>query len=127
MKLDPLVPAVIEKSLHEVIREWLGEQELTIDDIQGWAIHPGGPRIVESAGRALGLSPQALEPSLSVLANQGNMSSPTVFFILDQLRRTRPDLQSIVMLAFGPGLCIEASLLTRLEKPGQTGHGMGYL
>ncbi len=114
MTLDPLVPSVIEKSLFDVINEWLASQSLSIEDIDGWGIHPGGPRIVESAGRALGLTDEALAPSLSVLANHGNMSSPTVLFILDKLWESQPDLQTIVMLAFGPGLCIEACLLSRL-------------
>lgn len=113
MTLDPLVPSVIEKSLYDVIHEWLASQSLSIDEIDGWAIHPGGPRIVESAGRALGLTKETLAPSLSVLASHGNMSSPTVLFILEKLWESQPDLQTIVMLAFGPGLCIEASLLSR--------------
>jgi predicted naringenin-chalcone synthase len=114
MTLDPQVPAMIEQSLHEVIHGWLTSQGLSIAEIDGWAIHPGGPRIVESAGRALGLSQETLEPSLSVLANYGNMSSPTVLFIVEELWRTQPECRNIVMLAFGPGLCIEASLLARL-------------
>ncbi len=113
MTLDPLVPAIIEKSLHEVLDAWLASQNLSIEEIDGWAIHPGGPRIVESAGRALGLTQELLAPSLYVLANHGNMSSPTVMFILEQLWEKQPDLQTIVMLAFGPGLCIEACLLSR--------------
>ncbi|MDZ4848575.1 MAG: type III polyketide synthase [Pirellulaceae bacterium] len=113
MTLDPHVPSIIEQSLHEVIQKWLASQFLSIAEIGGWAIHPGGPRIVESAGRALGLSDEALIPSLSVLRDCGNMSSPTVLFILDKLWKSQPDSQTIVMLAFGPGLCIEASLLSR--------------
>jgi alkylresorcinol/alkylpyrone synthase len=113
MTLDPQVPIVIERSLAGVMQTWLAEEGITIDSIDGWAVHPGGPRIVESAGSSLGLKRDHLACSLSVLAEHGNMSSPTVLFILEQLLQSRRDMEHIVMLAFGPGLCIEATLLCR--------------
>ncbi len=113
MTLDPQVPKIIESCLFEVIQNWLMLEGLSVNEIDGWAIHPGGPRIVQSAGDALGLNEEQLAESLGVLANYGNMSSPTVLFILEQLLAQSDHYRSIVMLAFGPGLCVEASLLTR--------------
>jgi predicted naringenin-chalcone synthase len=81
-----------------------------VPDIRGWAIHPGGPRILAACAEALELSDVALRPSQQVLADYGNMSSPTVLFILEQFRR-QPDRLPCVVLAFGPGLTIEAALL----------------
>jgi alkylresorcinol/alkylpyrone synthase len=113
MTLDPQVPSIIEECLFEVVQNWLELEGLSISDIDGWAIHPGGPRIVQSAGKALNLNEQDLAESLGVLSNYGNMSSPTVLFILEKLLSRSNDHRAIVMLAFGPGLCVEASLLTR--------------
>ena len=111
MTLDPQVPSVIEANLECELNTWLEAQSVRISEIGAWAIHPGGPRIVQATGQALGLPPQSLEGSLSVLASHGNMSSPTVLFILEKLSKQQPDANYCVLLAFGPGLCIEAVLL----------------
>ncbi len=111
MSLDPQVPSIIEGRLRYVLEGWLDEHKIALSDIDGWAIHPGGPRIVESVGRALGLIESDLAPSLSILANHGNMSSPTVLFIIKSLMEFSSPPKRILTLAFGPGLCIEACLL----------------
>jgi predicted naringenin-chalcone synthase len=111
MTLDPQVPSVIEANLENELKTWLDEQSLCISDIEAWAIHPGGPRIIQASGKALGLPPQALEGSQSILAEHGNMSSPTVLFILERISQQQPDANYCILLAFGPGLCIEAVLL----------------
>lgn len=111
MSLDPQVPSVIEENLEAEIKAWLQNNGLEISDIDAWAIHPGGPRIIQSTGIALELADEMLTPSKRVLANHGNMSSPTVLFILEKLAEHSPDASSCVLLAFGPGLCIEAVLL----------------
>jgi predicted naringenin-chalcone synthase len=111
MTLDPQIPSVIEANLEGELTAWLESQSVRISEIDAWAIHPGGPRIIQATGQALGLPPQSLEGSLSVLASHGNMSSPTVLFILEKLSKQQPDANYCVLLAFGPGLCIEAVLL----------------
>ncbi len=112
MTLDPQVPSVIEANLERELRAWLENQSLSISDIDAWAIHPGGPRIIQATGKALGLSPHLLEGSQAVLALHGNMSSPTVLFILEKLSQQPLHANHCVLLAFGPGLCIEAVLLS---------------
>ncbi len=112
MTLDPQVPSIIKANLEEELRVWLESQSLSISDIDAWAIHPGGPRIIQAAGQALGLSPQLLARSQAVLASHGNMSSPTVLFILERLSQQQLHANHCVLLAFGPGLCIEAVLLS---------------
>ena len=54
-----------------------------------WAVHPGGPKIVSAVEESLGLSAEALAPSRGVFAEYGNMSSPTVLFILNAPRAKR--------------------------------------
>ncbi len=115
MSLDPQVPSCIESSLRAALSTWLEEEGLTLDFVDIWAIHPGGPRIVQASGAALGLSEEQLAPSLEILANHGNMSSPTVLFILNKLMSSGGNERAkhAILLAFGPGLCIEACLLSQ--------------
>ncbi len=109
MSLSPLVPQRIEQHLRPWLEEWLGRQGTTLASIENFVIHPGGPRIVSSVERSLGLSGSHTELSRAVLKEYGNMSSPTVLFILERqfaLGRTGKTLA----LGFGPGLVAEAVL-----------------
>ncbi len=110
MSLSPQVPVVIHRELKPWLANWLSRQGLSIDRIRGWAIHPGGPRILSAVSDALDLSAESLATSRKILETHGNMSSPTVLFILQQLWQS-PDHSPCVMLAFGPGLTIEAALV----------------
>ncbi len=110
MTLSMEVPALIEASLRPWLEPWLASRGLSIGQVAGWAIHPGGPRILDAVQRSLDLSPEALAASRETLAEHGNMSSPTVLFILDRLL-TQGVRGPVVMLAFGPGLTAEAALV----------------
>jgi predicted naringenin-chalcone synthase len=110
MTLSPRVPDLIGDMLRPWLSNWLAENQLTIKEVHGWAIHPGGPRILAACAECLGLSHGELDASRGVLAEFGNMSSPTVLFILERLRREAGGLPCVV-LAFGPGLTIEGALL----------------
>ncbi len=110
MRLSPHVPGVIQQMLKPWLCAQLARRSLNVCDVRSWAIHPGGPRILTACAESLGLDYTCLEPSQQVLADYGNMSSPTVLFILNQLR-TQANNLPCVMLAFGPGLTIEAALI----------------
>ena len=110
MKLSSKVPELVESVLRGWLAGWLSKFDLSITDIAQWAVHPGGPRIVDVVQKSLELPPEALAHSRAILSECGNMSSPTVLFILERMRSlgaTGP----CVMLGFGPGLTVEASLL----------------
>jgi predicted naringenin-chalcone synthase len=109
MTLAKRVPEIICKNLRAFLEHWLGEHGLAIADVASWAIHPGGPRILDAAGEALGLTADLLRPAREVFAAHGNMSSPTVLFILDHLQK-RGGKPPCVALGFGPGLSVEAAL-----------------
>lgn len=111
MTLSAEVPHFIEQQLRPLIQEWLSKHDLAVEEIASWAVHPGGPRILTAIENALNLPSDALCESRAVLAEHGNMSSPTVLFILQRLLKNRMDRLPCVMLAFGPGLTIEAALL----------------
>ncbi len=109
MTLSSQVARHIAENLRGWLKSWLARFDLGIKDVGSWAIHPGGPRILDAVEQALGLSPESMADSREVLADCGNMSSPTVLFILDRLRRRGAALPC-VSLGFGPGLVIEAAL-----------------
>jgi predicted naringenin-chalcone synthase len=111
MTLSPRVPELICRSIRPYLEGWLAEFDLDVDRIGSWAVHPGGPRILSAFGEATGFARDRLKVSYETLAEYGNMSSPTILFIIDRLRQIRAP-RPIVALAFGPGLAVESVLLT---------------
>lgn len=109
MTLSGKVPDLIATHLRGWLEPWLTRQRLSIADIGSWAIHPGGPRIVESAEAALGLTEGIAAESRQVLKDCGNMSSATILFVLQRLRQAQAP-RPCVALGFGPGLAAEAML-----------------
>jgi predicted naringenin-chalcone synthase len=111
MTLARRVPALIAQHLRPWLTSWLASHGLALADIASWAIHPGGPRILSAVEESLGLSRERTADSWEVFAEYGNMSSPTVGFILERLR-DRGAPRPCVALGFGPGLVAEAALFT---------------
>ncbi|MEL7335412.1 MAG: type III polyketide synthase, partial [Planctomycetota bacterium] len=110
MTLSTTVPALIQQHLRPFLVEWLNRQNMRLEDIAGWAVHPGGPRILNAVEAALSLSPDALASSRYVLQHHGNMSSATMLFVIKEMhRRSIPG--PYLMLGFGPGLTIEVALM----------------
>lgn len=109
MSLSKKIPSLIATHLRPWMEAWLRDDRLSIEDIGSWAIHPGGPKILSAVEEGLGLSSEMLAASRSVLAECGNMSSPTVLFIVERLRTSHAALPC-VSLGFGPGLVAEAVL-----------------
>jgi predicted naringenin-chalcone synthase len=105
MTLSTRVPALIARHLGPWLETWLSKSGLRIVDVKSWAVHPGGPRILTAVEDALGLDSHALETSREILADHGNMSSPTILFILKRICR-RPSWSPCVALAFGFGICL---------------------
>jgi alkylresorcinol/alkylpyrone synthase len=112
MGLSPRVPDVLARHVGPVVRDTLlAPHGLVMDDVAGWAVHPGGPRILEVVADRLGLTAAQLSASYTVLDRFGNCSSATVLLVLDQL--VVPVDGWVVALAFGPGLTLYAALLRR--------------
>jgi alpha-pyrone synthase len=111
MGLSPRVPDVLAEHVGPLVTELLHRHGLTLGDIDGWAVHPGGPRILDVVRDQLGLTEEQIAVSRNTLAAHGNCSSPTVLLILDALRRGERMPRNVVMLAFGPGLTLYATLL----------------
>ncbi len=109
MSLSPKLPQLIEEHVRPWLESWLAEHELQLDDIKSWAVHPGGPRILSSFQKAMQLPDEALSHSRYVLQNFGNMSSTTVFFIIQRMLEEQSQLPCL-SIGFGPGITIEAAL-----------------
>jgi predicted naringenin-chalcone synthase len=109
MTLSPRVPGLIQRSLRPWLDPWLAGQGLSVEAVASWAVHPGGPRILESCAQVTGRTRADFAVSHEVLAEFGNMSSPTILFILDRLRR-RDAPRPCLAIGFGPGLSAEAAL-----------------
>lgn len=109
MTLSSRVPDLIQAHLRPWLETWLDGCGLKVDQIAAWAIHPGGPRILTACREACEFDAARVQASFDVLAECGNMSSPTVLFILQRLQRL-PATRPCVALGFGPGLTIEAAL-----------------
>ncbi|MCX7664564.1 MAG: type III polyketide synthase [Gemmataceae bacterium] len=113
MGLSRRIPVLIHRHLQGWLKGWLAENHLTIEQVSSWAIHPGGPKIISAVEEGLGLSPERVQATRKTFAEFGNMSSPTVLFILDRLRKEKR-YGPCVMIGFGPGLVAEAILWDHL-------------
>jgi predicted naringenin-chalcone synthase len=110
MTLAKRVPDLIARHLRPWLAGWLAQHGLCIEDVASWALHPGGPRILTAVEEALELPASAAAVSRAVFAECGNMSSPTLLFILERLRRCGAP-RPCVGLGFGPGVIAEAMLI----------------
>ena len=110
MTLSNRVPELIRQHLRPWLSQWLDSLGVPLSAIGAWAVHPGGPRILDAVEEALGLDELALSVSRGVLKDHGNMSSPTILFILKRMLSAAMP-RPCVALGFGPGLMIEAALL----------------
>lgn len=113
MRLSAYVPDVLRAQVAQLVDPLLHSHGLTREGVRFWGIHPGGSRILDYLQEALGLSEEELQFSREVLRQFGNMSSPTILFVLEEMRRRgspQPGDYGVLM-AFGPGLTIEMCLL----------------
>lgn len=111
--LSPDVPRYASTALRAALEPLLGKHGLGIGDLRHYMIHPGGPKVLQVVQDDLGLTDQALALSRDVLARIGNVSAPTVLYMLDEaVRRSRPAQGSYgVMASMGPGFSEEVVLL----------------
>lgn len=107
------VPDLVRRFVRADVDGFLAGQAMTRDDIAWWVCHPGGPKVLEAMHEALELDREALEMTWDSLARIGNLSSASVLHVLADTLRDRPPAPGShgVMLAMGPGFCLEMVLL----------------
>ena len=118
MTLSRKVPDHIRAGLGGFLERLAAEAELTTAQLCGlavFAIHPGGPRIIDEIAEHLGLLPAQVQASNAILRNHGNMSSATLPHVWKSILDDPavPPGTLIVSLAFGPGLTIAGALLRK--------------
>ena len=107
------IPHIVQTLMRENVAEFLSSFGLGLDDIDHWILHPGGAKVIDAYQVALAIDPERLGHTRAVLRNCGNMSSTTVFFVLDSfLRAGQPGPGEYGVLAvLGPGFSCELALI----------------
>ncbi len=114
MKLSAYVPDIIKGGIAELTNSLLSKISKKLTDIQHFAIHPGGKKILAAIEQELGITREQNRHAYRVLEQFGNMSSPTVLFVLNELIQSfdRTNVgENILSFAFGPGLTLESMIL----------------
>lgn len=107
------VPIIAAKSIKEVIFRIMERNRLSKDQIAYWAVHPGGSQVLERIHKELELPAGALDFSHQILTEYGNMSSPSVMFVLERIiEKAKPKRnQKCLLLSFGAGFSAFAGLV----------------
>jgi predicted naringenin-chalcone synthase len=112
MTLSGYIPELIEHDFEPLVNRALAATGMKHTDIANWCIHPGGKRILEAVSKSLGLADGSLVHSYETMKNYGNMSSPTILFVLKEFlnnfrNNNHEPVKPVFGAAFGPGLTME--------------------
>lgn len=110
MTLSGYIPELISTDFRPLLERAMKQYKLDISQIDSWCIHPGGKRILEAVKKSLNLNEDALESAESILRDYGNMSSPSVLFVLKRILDSGIKGR-VLAAAFGPGLTMETCFL----------------
>jgi alkylresorcinol/alkylpyrone synthase len=113
MTLSGYVPALIEEDFEKLVTQALNKHGISRDQITHWSIHPGGRKILEAIEKSLALPKEKLDVSYQILRDYGNMSSPTILFVLKEILSSldKTQQQTVFGAAFGPGLTMETFIV----------------
>jgi predicted naringenin-chalcone synthase len=116
MQLSGYVPELIEQDFNHLLKNALQNVNMNEEEISHWCIHPGGKRILSAIEKSTSISNEDLKFSYQVLKDYGNMSSPTILFVLkeimESLENKKEKKSNIFGAAFGPGLTMETFILS---------------
>lgn len=110
MALSGYVPDLIAADFKPMVQRALERYELSWEQVEQWCIHPGGKRILQVIEQTLELPETALTEGYSILDKFGNMSSPSILFVLQEMLQQKRSGITIAA-AFGPGLTMETAYL----------------
>jgi alkylresorcinol/alkylpyrone synthase len=108
--LSPDIPRCARDELRPAVDDFLARQDLALSDLDGIVMHPGGRKVLEAAEAALNLPSASFRHAWDVLADYGNMSSPTALFVLERTLSAGASGRHL-MAAFGPGFTVSFALL----------------
>ena len=116
MTLTGYVPDLVKEDFDILVTKALKNAGIKKEDISHWCIHPGGKKILEAIEQSTGLKKEALQYSYDILKDYGNMSSPTVLFVLhkifQELQNNQQQQAAVFGAAFGPGITMETFIAT---------------
>ena len=107
MKLSSYIPELIEKDIIQLIEKAALDANIKSETINYWCLHPGGRKILDNIQAQLELPVEALAYARKVLSEYGNMSSPSVLFVLKEMMGSIKKGDVVFGAAFGPGLTME--------------------
>ena len=113
MTLSSYIPDLVEEDFGALTGRALAQAGITQQEVTQWCIHPGGKKILEAVSKSLQLGDTDLQACYDVLRNYGNMSSPTILFVLKELMNKMMQApasekpETVFAAAFGPGLTME--------------------
>ncbi len=121
--LSKYLPQYIAKNMGGYVDSFLGRHKLNRGDVEFWAIHPGGRRIIEEAQNGLGVTEAQAADSWAILDTCGNMLSPSVMFVLERIfkrhqaaiARGEKGYHMGLAFAFSPGMGAEGILLKQVN------------
>lgn len=114
MRLSSYIPALLKEGLNDLVEKLLKKIQIKAQNIDFWAIHSGGKKILEAAEQALGISADENRFAYDILQNYGNMSSVSILFVLEEIwknTRIEDENKTLLAMAFGPGLTLESALM----------------
>jgi predicted naringenin-chalcone synthase len=115
MKLSAYIPDLLKDGMGPILENALIKSGLSKEDIHTWAIHPGGKKILDKLKTELVLGDAQLQASYQTLADYGNMSSATIFFVLKYVLESEnyEENQTGFAAGFGPGLTVETLIFNK--------------
>jgi len=107
---DRAIPPFVETELADAVDGICEELDVERATIDRFCCHPGGVKVIDAIENALKLNQGELNVEREVLRDHGNMSAPTVLFVLDNLlKKGLPE--KVLMTAFGPGFTCAGMML----------------
>ena len=107
------IPSIVREEFPQLLKQFLAQHGLEQRDIGRYLLHPGGAKVITAYEDSLGLPADKLQITREVLRTYGNMSSSTIFFVLDEALRAQPLAEGEygVLAVFGPGFSAELVLI----------------
>ncbi len=112
MVLNAKIPDFIGEQMGSLLEQSSRKYNMDLTTVSGWAIHPGGKKILDTVQNKLQLDKEKTRYSYEVLQKYGNMSSPTILFVLQGLLQDYRKNETVFSIGFGPGISIETALLS---------------
>jgi alkylresorcinol/alkylpyrone synthase len=113
--LSVRLPRLVKEAAAKAVRSLLKKNSLRVEDIKHWALHTGGEKIIDAIKNEIGLSENQLQATRRILAEYGNMSSPTVWFVVREILKKGINGGDLCLLVtFGAGLSAHAFLLRKV-------------